>query len=203
MGKRWQSKRKNEHFYKKAKREGYRSRASYKLLQLGDKYELIEPGDVVLDLGAAPGGWLQVVGERIGEKGFGLGVDLEPIEELDYENVKTIQADITEPETKKLIQENLPGPPDLVISDASPAISGIWDVDHARSIEIARAALDISVDLLQPGGSVLVKVFQGEFLSELREDFRNRFDFFKATKPDASRKESAEIYLVGKGFSKE
>lgn len=203
MGRRWQNERKKEYFYKKAKKEGYRSRASYKLRQLDDKYDLIESKDIVLDLGAAPGGWLQVVGERVGEKGFGLGVDLESIEELDYENIETIRADITEPKIKNIIQEKLPRPPNVVISDAAPDISGIWDVDHAKSIEIARAALEIAVDMLEKDGNVLVKVFQGEFLSELRSDFRNRFDFFKATKPDASRKESAEIYIVGKGFSKE
>ncbi len=100
MGKRWQEDRKNERFYKKAKKEGYRSRSAYKLYQLDDKYNILEEGDVVVDLGAAPGGWLQMAREKVGEEGFVLGVDLENIEELDYQNVMTVQADITEPELK-------------------------------------------------------------------------------------------------------
>lgn len=201
MGRRWQKKRKEEHFYRKAKREGYRSRASYKLKQLDEKYELLGRGDVAVDLGAAPGGWLQVAREKVGEKGFVLGVDLESIEELDYQNVETVQADITEPETEDLIRENLPRPPDIILSDASPDISGIWDVDHARSVGLARATLNLSRGLLEVGGNVLIKVFQGELFDDLMKDAKGIFDFHKASTPKASRKGSAEIYVIGKGFS--
>lgn len=201
MGKRWQEKRKNEHYYKKAKKEGYRSRASYKLEQLDEKYEILESGDVVVDLGAAPGGWLQIACEKVGEEGFVLGIDLEPIEELEYPNVKSLRGDITEMETKDLIGENLPQSPDAILSDASPDISGIWDVDHARSVELGRATLNLARELLKPGGNVLIKVFQGEFFDDLMKDTKESFSFHKASKPEASRKESAEIYIIGKNFS--
>lgn len=201
MGKRWQQKRKNEHFYKKAKKEGYRGRAAYKLKQLNDKYDLLKPGDAVLDLGSAPGSWLQVAREIVGEEGFVLGVDLEPIENLDRENVKTIQADITDSKTSEVIQKNIPRPPNVILSDASPNISGIWDVDHARSVGLARAALNLSSELLQPGGNVLIKVFQGEIFNDFLKEVKRTFDFCKASEPKASRKESAETYVVGRGFS--
>ncbi len=201
MGKRWQQKRKNEHFYKQAKKEGYRSRATYKLKQLDDKYSLIHPGDIVVDLGAAPGSWLQFARDKVGENGFVLGVDLEEIEDLDYENVKTVQADITESETIDIIQKNLPDSPNIIISDAAPNITGIWDVDHARSIDLCRSALKIADKVLKQGGFLLVKVFQGEFFDELLEDFKKKFSFCKASKPKASRKRSSEIYIIGKGFS--
>lgn len=201
MGKRWQEERKNEHFYKKAKEEGYRSRAAYKLKQLDEKYELLNEGNVVIDLGAAPGGWIQVIGEKVGEDGFVLGVDLEPIEEMDFQNVKTLEADITEEKTEDLIQERLPQAPDVILSDASPNISGIWDVDHAKSVGLGRSALNIAMGLLKPDGNFMIKVFQGKFFEDLRKDVKRNFKFHKASKPDASRKRSAEIYIVGKGFS--
>lgn len=201
MGKRWQKKRKKEHFYKKAKKEGYRSRAAYKLKQLDDKFEILEPGEVVVDLGAAPGGWMQAAREKVGDEGYVIGVDLEPIEELGYENVKTLQADITDPDIGKTILKDLPRPADVIISDASPDISGIWDVDHARSIGLARAALNLSGDVLVPGGNLLIKVFQGEMFNEFVMEVKNSFKFHKASKPDASRKESSEIYVIGKSFS--
>lgn len=200
MGKRWQNKRKNEHYYKKAKREGYRSRATYKLLQLDEKFEILNPGDIVLDLGAAPGGWLQMAREKVGEEGFVLGVDLEPIDGLDYQNVKSLVADVTEMETEDVIRKNLPDSPDVVLSDAAPDISGIWDVDHARSVGLARSALNISRRLLRPGGNVLIKIFQGEFFNDFMSDFKNSFDFYKSSKPEASRKESAETYVIAKEF---
>lgn len=201
MGRRWQQKRKNEHYYKKAKKEGYRSRASYKLEQLNEKYEILESGDVVVDLGAAPGGWLQIAREKVGKDGFVLGIDLEPIEKLEYSNVKSIQGDITEMKTKALIEENLPQPPNAILSDASPDISGTWDVDHARSVGLGRATLNIARELLKPGGNVLIKVFQGELFDDLMKDAKESFNFSKASKPEASRKESAEIYIIGKDFS--
>lgn len=200
MGKRWQKKRKNEHYYKKAKKEGYRSRAAYKLKQLDEKYGLLGKNDIVIDVGAAPGGWLQVAREKVGRKGFVLGVDLEPIEKLNYENVKTIQGDITEGGTEDLIRRNLPGRPEVILSDASPNISGVWEVDHARSVELGRSALNLARKLLGSGGNILIKVFQGEFFEKLKGEAGEDFDFIKASKPDASRKRSAEIYIVGKGF---
>ena len=199
LGKRWVSERKREHFYRMAKREGYRSRAAFKIKQLDRRYGLLRKRDVVVDLGAAPGGWLQAAREAVGDHGFVLGVDLQPIAKLPYENVSTLVADITKPETRELIKAALPRSANIVISDASPSISGVWGVDHLRSIELARAALGIA-EVLAPGGKLLVKVFQGESLDEFLSEVKQGFEFVKVSKPIASRKGSAEVYVIAKGF---
>jgi 23S rRNA (uridine2552-2'-O)-methyltransferase len=200
LGKRWVRERKREHFYRMAKREGWRSRAAFKLMQLNKRYDLMRNGDVVVDLGAAPGGWLQAAKEIVGGTGFVLGVDLQPISKLHYDNVATIVADITNIGTPAAIKEKLPRNADVIISDAAPSISGVWDVDHARSIELAKAALSIAEKVLVPGGGLLIKVFQGDLLDDFLDEVRQRFEFVKMSKPLASRKGSAEIYIIGKGF---
>lgn len=177
-----------------------RSRAAFKLKQLDGRYDLLRRGHVVVDLGAAPGGWLQVARERVGNEGFVLGVDLQPIAELPYENVVTLVADITDSATPELIMAKLPRAADVVLSDASPKISGVWDVDHVRSVELARSALTIADVVLAPGGKLLVKVFQGGMFEELVAEVRRRFSSLKVTKPAASRRGSAEVYVVAKGF---
>lgn len=202
MGRRWQLERKRDHFYRMAKREHYRSRAAFKLKQLDGRYNLLHRGHVVVDLGAAPGGWLQVARERVGDRGFVLGVDLQPIAKLPYENVATLVADITDAATPELIKAKLPRAADVLLSDASPKISGVWDVDHARSVELARAALTIADAALAPGGKLLVKVFRGEMFEELVAGVRRRFGSLKVTKPAASRRGSAEVYVVAKGFKR-
>lgn len=200
MGKRWQKERKREHFYRMAKSEGYRSRASFKLKQLNKRYGLLRRGDVVVDLGAAPGGWLQVAAEEVGGDGFVLGVDIQQIAEFSQKNVATIVADITNPEISELIKKQMPRDADVVISDASPSISGVWDVDQARSIELVIAALKIAGSVLAPGGNFLVKVFQGGLFNDFLREVKQRFEFVKVSKPEASRKGSAEVYVIGKGF---
>jgi 23S rRNA (uridine2552-2'-O)-methyltransferase len=183
-----------------AKSEGYRSRASFKLAQLNRRYGLLRRGDVVVDLGAAPGGWLQVAMEEVGGAGFVLGVDIQRISEFPGKKVATIVTDITKPETRELIKAEIPRAADVVISDASPSISGVWDVDHARSIELVTAALGVAEHVLAPGGKFLVKVFQGEMFNDFFSEVKRKFDFVKVSKPMASRKGSAEVYVVGKGF---
>jgi 23S rRNA (uridine2552-2'-O)-methyltransferase len=183
-----------------AKSVGYRSRASFKLKELDKRYRLLRRGGVVVDLGAAPGGWLQVARERVGDGGFVLGVDLHQIAELQHENVDTLVADVTDEATPELILKRLPRPANIVISDAAPKISGVWDVDHARSIELARAALAIAGAVLSPGGKLLVKVFQGEFFNDFVSGVKTKFSFVKISKPAASRKGSAEAYIIAKGF---
>ncbi|MBU2617953.1 MAG: RlmE family RNA methyltransferase [Euryarchaeota archaeon] len=185
-------------FYRKAKKEGYRSRASYKLQQINAKYNVIRPGDTVVDLGAAPGGWLQVAKELSG--GFVLGVDLQAIAPI--EGVETLLGDITDPSTLQKIQgmiEKSEGA-DVVICDASPNLSGNWSLDHARSIDLCNSALNIATKMLKPGGNFVVKVFQGDMFSDFLAVVKKHFSFAKAYGPQASRKESAEIYIVGKGF---
>ncbi|KQC16008.1 MAG: 23S rRNA (uridine(2552)-2'-O)-methyltransferase [Methanothrix sp.] len=185
-----------DYFYRKAKSEGYRARSAFKLQQINKRFRLIRRGDAVLDLGAAPGGWLQVAKEISG--GRVVGVDLLPIEPID--GVTTIKADITAPETLELMTEALGGKANVVICDAAPNLSGNWTLDHARSIDLSSSALRVAKEVLEPGGNFLVKVFQGDtfldFLSEVRENFRRA----QAHSPAASRKESAEMYVVGQGF---
>lgn len=194
--------RKQEHYYRMAKRAGYRSRAAWKIKQLNKRHKLLRQGDVVVDLGAAPGGWLQVAREEVGNEGFVLGVDLQKITKLSYENVKTLVADITDPSTSELIRQNLPRPADVVLSDASPKISGVWSVDHARSIELANAAFTIAGEVLSRGGRLLIKVFQGELFQDFVQNVRKEFDYLKISKPPASRKGSAEAYVIAKGFKR-
>ena len=189
-----------EHFYRMAKRAGFRSRAAFKLQQLNRRYRLLKPGDVVIDLGAAPGGWLQVSREKVGGRGFVLGIDVKPIVKLPHENVCTLVADMTDPSTPGQIQRSLPRPADVVLSDASPKISGVWSIDHARSIDLAHAALSIAERVLARGGSLLVKVFQGEFFEKFVGEVREKFELVKVSKPPASRKGSAEVYIIAKGF---
>lgn len=202
MGRRWQRERKREHFYRLAKLQNYRSRASFKLKQLNRRYGLLRRGDVVVDLGAAPGGWMQVALEEVGEEGFVLGVDVQRIEKFPQKNVATLVADITSPTVREKIREMLPRPADAVISDASPSISGVWDLDQARSVELVKAALEIAEAVLAPGGNFLAKVFQGAMMADFLELVRKRFDFVKVSKPLASRKGSAEVYVIAKGFRK-
>jgi 23S rRNA (uridine2552-2'-O)-methyltransferase len=199
MTKRWIKERKREYYYKKAKKEKYRSRAAYKLKQLNRKFDLIRRGDKVLDLGAAPGGWMQVSREAAGQEGFVLGVDLDEIKDFGLENVKGIQGDFTEEEMVGRIKTLLPKA-DVVISDASPDISGVWDIDHFRSVELCRSALAIAREILKPGGNFLAKVFQGGGLEDFFREVKGEFSYAKRTKPRASRGRSAEVYIIGKGF---
>jgi 23S rRNA (uridine2552-2'-O)-methyltransferase len=200
MDRGYRRERKQDYFYRRAKELKLRSRAAFKLRQLDDRYNLLGRGDVVVDLGAAPGGWLQVARGKVGGEGFVLGLDLQNIAKLPHPNVKTMVADIVDPSTSGLIRKNLPRPADVVISDASPKISGVWSVDHSRSIELARAALTIAGNVLAQGGKLLVKVFQGELFQEFVGEVKEKFEFIKISKPPASRKGSAEAYVIAKGF---
>lgn len=192
--------RKRDYYYKKAKEEKYRSRASYKLAQAVNKYGFIGYGDVVVDLGAAPGGWAQVAKKIVGNKGFVLGVDLRQIEPFPQNYVRMIIGDITEEETHREIQTLLPRKADVVISDASPNISGIWEVDHARQIDLAQQAFEIAQETLKTSGSFFVKVFQGDMLDDFLKKVKKCFDLVKVVKPSASRAKSSEMFVLGIGF---
>lgn len=194
--------RREDGFKRLAREIGYRSRAAFKLIQLDKRYHLIKGGDVVVDLGAAPGGWLQVCREKVGETGFVLGVDLLPIKELPFENVRTIIMDITSPDAPSRILEALPRKADVVLSDLSPNIYGIWSVDHQRSISLCRSAINICEQVLREGGNALLKAFQGEEFPTFYREFSTKFEFSKVSKPEASRKSSAEVYVIGKGFKR-
>lgn len=197
MTKAWLEKRKRDYYYRKAKEEKYRSRAAYKLLQTARKYHFIRKGDVIVDLGCAPGGWLQAARKLVGAKGFVLGVDLKPVEPLSEENVQTIIADITEEGLAEKIVSMLPRQPDVVLCDASPNISGVWEVDHARQIDLANHALLLAEKILKPGGSFFVKVFQGDMLDDFMKKVESCFSQVKLIKPKASRAESSEMFILG------
>jgi 23S rRNA (uridine2552-2'-O)-methyltransferase len=185
-----------DHYYRRAKEEGYRARSAYKLMQINQKFHLIKKGDRVVDLGAAPGGWLQVAKELAGKDGQIVGVDLEPIEPIP--GVVTFRADITEESTVELIKEAIGGEADVVICDAAPNLSGAWDMDHARSIDLSRSALALAEKLLRPRGHFLVKVFQGDMFTDFMAEAKQEFSQVQAHSPAASRKESAEMYVVAK-----
>jgi len=183
-----------DHYYRKAKEEGYRARSAYKLLQINEKFHIIKRGDSVVDLGAAPGGWLQVA-QKLGS-GKIVGVDLEEIEPIP--GVMTFRADITQEEPLDLVKEALGGAADVVICDAAPNLSGAWDMDHAVSVDLARSALRAAKQLLKPRGNFVVKVFQGDMFPGFLAEVKREFASVQAHAPAASRKESAETYIVAK-----
>jgi len=197
LPKAWIQDRKRDYYYKKAKEEKYRSRAAYKLFQTIKKYRFITRGDVVVDLGAAPGGWIQAARKTVGNKGFVLGVDLKPIEPFPQSYVRTIICDITERDTAQQILDMLPRRADAIISDASPNISGIWEVDHARQIDLAEQALQIALETLRPHGNFFVKVFQGDLLDDFVKKVKTRFEVVRVIKPKASRAKSSEMFILG------
>ncbi|WP_224333189.1 23S rRNA (uridine(2552)-2'-O)-methyltransferase [Haloprofundus halobius] len=191
--------RKDE-YYNKAKQQGYRARSAYKLQQLDETANLLHRGASVVDLGAAPGGWLQVAAEAVGPEGTVVGVDLQRIKSLDAANVETIRGDMTEDETKeqllKLVGED---GADVVISDMAPNMTGEYSLDHARSVYLARQAFEVAMDVLDAGGDFAVKVFDGQDLQELKDDIEPEFQYVREVRPEASRKQSSELYLVAKG----
>jgi 23S rRNA (uridine2552-2'-O)-methyltransferase len=196
LPKAWIQDRKRDYYYKKAKAENYRSRATYKLSQAAAKYHFIRKDDVVVDLGAAPGGWIQAARKIVGKKSFILGVDLKPIAPFPQEYIRTIVADINEPETLQQILDFLPKKADVVLSDASPNISGVWEVDHARQIDLAAQALKIALSVLRPSGNFFVKVFEGDMLADFVKTVEKRFVTVKVIKPKASRAKSSEMFLL-------
>jgi 23S rRNA (uridine2552-2'-O)-methyltransferase len=196
----WLRERRREPYYRLAKRVGYRSRAAFKLLQASKRKGLIQRGDVVVDLGAYPGGWIQASRSLVGESGFVLGVDLREVAPLPFPNVATMVGDVRDPALPKLIRDRLPRDPDVVISDVSPNISGVWEVDHARQIELAEKSLEVAAGLLRPGGSFFAKAFQGDMTKGFIDRLRRRFDEVEIVKPPASRSRSAEVYVLASGF---
>lgn len=197
LPKAWLQDRRRDYYYRKAKEEKYRSRAAYKLLQAVEKYNFIKKGNVVVDLGAAPGGWMQVVEKIVGNKGFVLGVDIKPLAPFPQKFVRTIIGDITYPETVQQILDFLPREADTVISDASPNISGVWEVDHARQIDLAHQAFKIALKILSPSGNFFVKIFEGDMLNDFINIIKNHFKVIKITKPKASRAKSSELFVLG------
>ena len=194
---RWYREKKREHFYKEAKKVGYRARSAFKLKQIQKKFKIIQKGDTVLDLGAAPGGWSQVAKELVGKHGTVIGVDLSPIESLD--GITFLQGDLTEDSTIQEIREKIgDNKVDVMLSDMSPNISGNYSVDHARSIFLCEQALVASGFLLKKGGSFVCKVFDGEDLQGFVEKTNKLFKIVRQFSPVASRKSSSEVYIIAR-----
>lgn len=198
MSRRWREERRRDYYRRMARRQGYRSRAAFKLKEMDERFGLFKDAKVVLDLGAAPGGWLQVASEAVGRKGLVIGVDLKPIKPLGLENVKTVVGDISEDSTLEEVRRLLPGPVDVLLSDLSPQISGAWDVDQFLQIELTRSALRLAEEFLKPDGWVILKLFQGADFQDFLGDLRRRLGFVNIFKPKASRKGSSEVYIIGR-----
>lgn len=188
----------NDEFVKRAQKEGYRARAAYKLTEIDDKDKLIKPGMIVVDLGATPGSWSQVVVQRL--KGQGRVIALDLLEMQPINGVEFIQGDFREESVLKLLEQSLNNKQvDLVIADMAPNMSGIADVDQAGAAYLTELALDFSRDWLKPNGNFLVKVFVGAGFDEILLNMRKMFDKVVTRKPKASRGRSSEVYLLGLG----
>jgi 23S rRNA (uridine2552-2'-O)-methyltransferase len=195
----WLKEHRDDSYVQQALREGYRSRACYKLLELQDKDRLMRPGMTVLDLGSAPGGWSQVAADLVGHSGRVIASDILPMDGL--AGVEFIQGDFTEDDVFEQILAAIGGNPvDLVVSDMAPNMSGVNALDQPRSMYLVELALDMARRVLAPGGSFVAKVFHGEGFEALLGETRDAFGKVLTRKPDASRARSREVYLVAKDF---
>jgi len=194
----WMQEHVTDAYVRRAKLEGYRSRSAFKLLEILEKDKLVRPGMTVVDLGAAPGGWSQVLAPLVGAKGQVIALDL--LEMAPLRGVTVIRGDFSEDSTLKLLEEQLDNRSiDLVVSDMAPNISGVGLVDQARSIHLAELALEFARERLKPGGDLLIKVFQGSGLDEFRKALSIAFGSVAVRKPKASRDRSNEFYLLARG----
>ncbi len=191
----WLERQLNDPYVKRAKAEGWRARAAFKLIELDEKFHLLKRGARVIDLGAAPGGWAQVALKRGAKTVF--GIDLLPIERLT--GATFLQADFLAPEAEKLILDALGGPPDLVLSDMAANTTGHSKTDQIKTGALAEAAADFALEHLAPGGAFVTKAFQGGLDADLLARLKQNFATVKHAKPPASRAESSEVYLVAQG----
>jgi 23S rRNA (uridine2552-2'-O)-methyltransferase len=198
---RWYTEKKREHYYKKAKQVGYRARSAFKLLQINNKFNIISKDDLVIDLGAAPGGWSQVAKQVVGKNGTVIGIDLSSIKAI--EGIVFLQGDMTKEESinrlKKVIGDR---EVDVIISDMSPNISGNYSVDQACSVFLCEQALKTVKILLKKNGNFICKIFEGEDLKDFLEKIKSLFIIVKLFNPPASRKTSSEVYVIAKSFIK-
>lgn len=195
---RWLTRQLNDPYVSQAKRQGYRSRAAFKLAQIDDKTGLIKKGARVVDLGAAPGGWCQVALERVGPNGRVVAIDLQPIEAIP--GVAFLEGDFLDDDAPDRLKALLQGPADLVLSDMAAPSTGHAATDHLRIMALAEAALAFAVEVLSPGGGFVAKVLQGGSERTLLEALKRDFEKVRHIKPPASRKDSAELYVVATGF---
>lgn len=198
---RWLSRQLNDPYVARAKREGYRSRAAFKLLEIDEKYKILKPGQRIVDLGAAPGGWSQVAAAKVGihaGRGRVVGIDLLPIDPMT--GVDFIQLDFLAPEAPEILTELLGGPADLVLSDMAANATGHKKTDHLKIMGLAETALEFARQVLAPGGGFLAKVLQGGTESDILADMKRDFAVVRHVKPQASRSDSAELYVMATGY---
>ncbi len=186
----------NDNVHRRAAREGYRSRAAYKLLEIEDRYRVVRRGDTVIDLGAAPGSWLQVLATLT--SGAILGVDLQPIPPVP--GAATIAGDFTDPAVQERIRAVVPEA-SVLLSDAAPHLTGTRSVDQARAVGVGQDALAFACLVLKPGGNIVIKSFQGEDFNELLADVRGKFRAVHVYRPKVTRKGSREAYIIGRNFA--
>jgi 23S rRNA (uridine2552-2'-O)-methyltransferase len=194
----WLERQLNDPYVARAKREGYRSRAAYKLLEIDEKYRILKPGQKIVDLGAAPGGWSQIAAKVVGPKGKVVGIDLLPIDPMP--GVEFIQLDFLDESAPGKLIEMLGGPADVVMSDMAANTTGHKKTDHLRIIGLAEAAIYFAREILAPGGAFIAKVFQGGTENQLLADLKRDFAVVRHVKPAASRADSAELYVMATGF---
>ena len=178
-----------------AKEQGYKSRAAFKLIEANQKYNFIHAGDTVIDFGAAPGGWLQVSSDIVGDSGLVVGVDIDQIS-LRERNIHTLKLDVYDGSVTEKIEGVTGGAADVVLSDLAPSVSGAWDLDHYQQIELTWRVLQLSERLLKMRGNGFFKVFEGERSKETRAEFARRFDVVRVIKPQASRNEASELFYA-------
>jgi 23S rRNA (uridine2552-2'-O)-methyltransferase len=181
-----------------AREQGYKSRAAFKLLEANERYRFLRPGGKVVDFGSAPGGWLQVASELVGPSGLVVGVDITPVR-LKEKNIHTIKMDVNDPGMPERVMALTNGRADVILSDLAPSVSGVWELDQARQVELTLRILDLCAELLKDGGSAFFKLFEGERSQEVRDRFRRDFDSVRVVKPAASRSASSELYYFCQG----
>jgi 23S rRNA (uridine2552-2'-O)-methyltransferase len=194
----WLERQLNDPYVARARREGYRSRAAYKLIEIDDKYHLIKKGAYVVDLGAAPGGWSQVAAQRVGGKGRVVAIDIQEMAEV--AGVGFMMLDFLDPRAPELLCEKLGGPADLVMTDMAANATGHRKTDHLKIMALVEAAADFAASVLKPDGAFLAKVLQGGTEPALLARLKREFSTVRHVKPAASRTDSAELYLLATGF---
>ncbi|MDA4119092.1 MAG: RlmE family RNA methyltransferase, partial [Thaumarchaeota archaeon] len=182
-----------------AREQGYKSRAAFKLIEANERYQFIKEGGKVVDFGSAPGGWLQVVSAFVGPGGLVVGVDLQAVK-LKEKNVVFLKSDVNDPNLPSKVTKALGGKADALLSDLSPEVSGVWELDQTTQVDLTLRALELSSSLLKPTGGAFFKLFEGERAQEVRDEFRRMFSVVRVIKPAASRNASSELYYYCEGI---
>ena len=198
--KQWLQERNHDKYFLMAKKNNYRSRSAFKLLEIINKFHIMKKGDYVLDLGAAPGGWTQVARKIVGEKGIVVALDTKQISPFKSDNIKIITADINTSEVVKSISSACQRKFDVILSDISPSIIGVWEIDLSKQVAFFWRITELVEEMLKPQGNLLVKQFYGEELNTVMISIRAKFNNIRLVKPQASQPRSREIYLLAMGF---